>query len=391
MTESPSRRTVLSAGLAAVVAGLVSGCGSGAPPTPTPTSGGAAGSFSPTAVEALDALMNARIGPNGAPGGVLGVWSGDRVLRKAYGVADHASNEPMRPDSVFRIASITKTFAASAVLLLADRGSLTLDDTLSKYVPGVANGDRITIRQLLNMTAGVHNYTGDAEFGAAFDKDPAAPFTVEQALRIIRAGVPAFPPGETGQWQYSDSNYLLLDPVIRAASGRSPAEVIEAEILSELGLTATGYPSGPDLPPGASRGYAPSESGGEPRDVTRVEPGVAGPAGAMTSTVDDLRVWAKALSDGVLLSDRARTEQQTFVPAITSGAVTVDYGLGVMRINQFIGHNGAIYGFNSAMLRHPPSDSTFVVMLNRSDNAANTALEVALGAVQVLFPHGVGR
>ncbi|WNV87937.1 serine hydrolase domain-containing protein [Umezawaea sp. Da 62-37] len=392
MTHTLSRRTALTAGLAAVVAAAVGGCG--APDPAEPRSGGAepGADFDAATVQTLDRLMGAKIGDAAAPGGVLGVWVGGRgALRKGYGVADLGTGEPMTPDHGFRIASITKTFAAGALILLAERGGLTLDDTLARYVPAVANADRITLRQLLDMTAGVFNFTADEQFLAGFDRDPTAPFGVDRVLEVLGRHQPSFAPGEPGRWEYSDTNYVLLDPVIRSVSGASPGDFIEQDVAKPLGLARTSYPTSPDLPSGCARGYTDGVEGGPPRDISAVNPDVPGPAGAMVSTVDDLWTWVGALADGSLYRDGgSKAAQQAFVPAIRSGPVPVDYGLGMMRINGMVGHNGAIYGFNSAVLRHPASDATFVVALNKSTNDESTALEVALDAAKVLFPDGFG-
>ena len=146
---------------------------------------------------------------NRLPGVAVGVWvPGRGSYVRAFGIGDRATGAPVRVGDHLRIASITKTFTATAALQLVDQGRLSLDDRLSTFVGGVPNGDRITVRQLLDMTAGVYDYTADEAFGKRFYANPRLPFGPRQFFAILRRHRPAFAPGAGAM--YSDSNYYLL-------------------------------------------------------------------------------------------------------------------------------------------------------------------------------------
>jgi D-alanyl-D-alanine carboxypeptidase len=153
------------------------------------------------------------------PGALVGVWyPGQGTWTKAAGIGDLATGAPVTLGDHVRIASNTKTFVGVVVLQLVDEGEIGLDDPLERYVPGIPNGDEITIRQVLGMTAGVYNFVRDPRIAEGYAADPLLPFTPEDALEIIRDSSPDYAPGTSVQ--YSDSNYILLGFVVEAVTGR---------------------------------------------------------------------------------------------------------------------------------------------------------------------------
>lgn len=375
----------------AVVGAVLASCASGpaAPASaPAPSAAPASQTALPTAdVQALDAIVDKAMRDGAVPGMAVGVWMPGRGdLVRTYGVSDVVARTPFTADDHVRIASITKTFTATATLQLVDRGRLRLDDRLETFVPGVPNGADITVAQMLNMTSGIFDFTTDAAFSSAFDADPLAPFPLDRVLEILRRQPPAFPPGAPGQWQYSDSNYILLGEIIRSASGDDPGVFIQREIVDRLGLVGTSYPTTAEMPTPAARGYVIVPAGQPDRDVTAVNPGVAGTAGAMISTLEGLHAWAPALAEGRLLSPESHRVQTTFVDAKLSPKLRTGYGAGLFSINDFVGHNGAIYGYNTAMFHLPGAGATIVVVANKSTNFDGVALQTFLEIAQAYFP-----
>ena len=302
---------------------------------------------------------------------------------QTYGESNVATGAPFTRDGHVRIASITKTFTATLILRLVDQGVLGLDDHLSQYVKGIKNGRQITIRQMLNMTSGIFSYTEDEAFGAAFDADPTAPFPPSAAIAIIKAHEPDFAPGQG--WHYSDSNYLLLGVIASKVTGRPIDELMEDLVTEPLGLDHTSYPTSTSIPRPRIRGYL-AQPDGSLRDVTAVNPAVAAGAGAMISTLDDLASYAKALADGTILSRATQRERLDLINVDLSPVLKTGYGLGIFDIQGFLGHDGAIYGYSTAMFHLPQRNATIVVIGNQSSNFTTPSLEAFLRIAQLLFP-----
>ena len=304
---------------------------------------------------------------------------------QAFGKADLASGDPMDLDDHFRIASITKTFTATAALRLVDQGKLRLDDTLSTYVAGIPNGDRITIRNLLGMTSGIYDFTMDEKFDRAFADNPLMSFGLGDVLAILRRHQPEFEPG--AKVSYCDTNYWLLGVILEKVTGEPPAKVIAEEILRPLGLTETSYPETAAMPATLRpRLLRRRRRQGTVQGLYRNESAVAATAGAMISTLLDLHIWAKVLATGALLTPAAHAEQVNFGAIPTPGGISVGYGLGIMSLGGFVGHNGAILGYTTAMLYLPEADATIVVEGNQSSNFSNATTDIAVKLAQYLFP-----
>ena len=340
--------------------------------------------FSPTTTRALKAIVTTAMAASNTPGMEVGVWvPGRGSFVHAFGTSDIRTGKALALDDHFRIASISKTFTATAALQLVDRGRLKLSDRLSSFVSGIPYGKRITVEQLLDMTAGVYDYSANAGFERDYLKRPNFRFGTRQVLSIIRRNRPAFAPGT--QVMYDNSNYYLLGLIVEKVTHQSLARVIRNRILRPLRLRHTSYPSGSRLPKPFARGYLPNQSG-QLRDVTVSNPAAGGPAGAMISTLADLKVWARALATGTLLEPatqaaRLRTRVLSQTP---SGAIR--YGLGITEINGFLGHNGSILGYGSAMFYLPSRRATIIVL--NDNNSLTTAIptNVFIGIASYLFP-----
>jgi D-alanyl-D-alanine carboxypeptidase len=301
----------------------------------------------------------------------------------AMGEADITSGSAIRADDKVRIASNTKTFTATMVLQLADEGRLSLGDPLEKYITGVPYGNEITVRQLLDMTAGIFSFSEDEVFLEAFTADPLMEMTPRESLDIALTHPPDFPPGQG--WHYSDTNYEILGMIVEQITGNAIEDEVQARIIGPLGLSNTSFPTTPDMPDGHARGYV-LEDGGELADYTLVSPSVPWAGGAMISNLEDLKVWAKALSTGELLSPEMHTEQLEWVKIPELENVDGSYGLGIMGLGGFQGHNGAIFGYNSTVLYLPEDDATIVVLVNKSTNSSQESMLIFLGIAKLIFP-----
>lgn len=183
----------------------------------------------------------------GIPGVAVGLWMpGKGCYVRATGVADKHTRQPMSTDFYARIGSETKTFTVTALLELVDDGKIGLDDPISRYVHGVPNGHRITLRHLAEMRSGLYPYTDDKDFVHDLLSDPGRSFTPHEVLGYGFKHHNTFKPG--AKFQYSNSNLVLLGLVIEKVTGQHAADVINERVLHPAHLDHTLFPHGAEFP-----------------------------------------------------------------------------------------------------------------------------------------------
>ncbi|MFC8081577.1 serine hydrolase domain-containing protein [Streptomyces sp. NPDC057340] len=297
---------------------------------------------------------------DGVPGVTATARDGRGTWSATAGVGDLGTGEPRSERDRYRVGSITKTFVATVLLQLEAEGRLSLDDTVDRWLPGVVaghghDGARITLRQLLNHTSGVYNYTEDEGFARDyFLKDGFFEHRYDtvpprELVAIAMAHEPYFAPGTS--YTYSNTNYVLAGLVIEEATGRPYAEEVRRRITEPLHLRATSFPgTRTGLPRPSSRAYSKlAESATGPTyDVTRLNPSIAGASGEAVSSSADLNRFYTALFRGRLLPAKQLAEMTTTVPAM-DGA---EYGLGLIKREldcgvTVWGHAGGIHGSSS--------------------------------------------
>ena len=298
----------------------------------------------------------------GIPGAMVGIWSRNGDYVKAFGVADTATGSPMQVDFFSRIGSVTKTFTATAMLKLADEGKVRLDDPIAGYVDGVPNGEAITVRQLATMRSGLSDYTEVEGFDQAVAVDPRWEFTPAELLGWAFSLPAQFLPGE--RFEYSNTNYILLGMLVERVSGRPLADYLTEHILAPLGLDQTALPTGTQFPGPHALGYTESfEFGGPPISATDWTASFTWAAGAMTSTLEDMRTWMPALATGALLSPELQAQRLSVIPE-PGRAPDFGYGMGVFTVAGWIGHNGSVPGYQTVAIYLPERETTLVVMIN---------------------------
>ncbi|MEV4560436.1 serine hydrolase domain-containing protein [Kitasatospora sp. NPDC049285] len=295
----------------------------------------------------------------GTPGVAVGVWlPGRGSYLRATGVADLATGEPMRTDMMVRIGSETKTFTVTALLELVDQGLVGLDDPIAKYVDGVPDGANITLRQLAGMRSGLFPYTSDEELLRTVFTDPGRSWTPQELLAYGFRHDNTFAPG--AQFEYSNTNLILLGLVVEKMTHRDLAEVIRDRVVRPAHLHRTFLPSGPEFPQPHPHGYT-LDLAGQRVDATDWNPSWAWAAGAMISDLPDLRRWAKVVATGELLSPATQAQRLRFEP---TGFPGTGYGLGLIDSDGWIGHNGSLPGYETVTVYLPEQDATLVMMLN---------------------------
>ena len=345
----------------------------------------------PALRQALDKLV-----ADGVPGAIALEREGGQEWRAAAGVADLQTKEPISAQGRFRIGSVTKGFVSTVVLQLVAERRLRLDDTVEHWLPGlVPNGDAITVRQLMNQTSGLYNYT-DLPFFLEILHDPLKTW---QPLELVHRAVtqpPAFAPGTS--WGYSNTNYILLGLIVAAVDDApaalqmaSPAFEVYRRIVVPLGLWHTRFPlTDPDIHGPHAHGYlidSPPEWGLPAiLDTTRFDPSWAWTAGAIVSTLDDVADFHRALFTGRLLDPDQQRELERTVPV----APGLDYGLGVFRTQTPCGpawgHDGGTPDATTISLTSPDGSRQAVMLLTRSETTwTDQLLNDYVGAMLTVF------
>ncbi|MFG2983271.1 serine hydrolase domain-containing protein [Streptomyces sp. NPDC048258] len=361
------RRTAVGVAAAALIAVPL---GSGAvhasdvaPPDPSPSVSVSASDEFPLLTPAVAAQLDEAVKKVMAEARVPGVMvalsaPGKGEYVRTFGVADKATGAPMATDMNMRIGSVTKTFTVTALLQLVDDGKVGLDDPIGKYVDGVPNGDRITLRQLAEMRSGLFNYSADEDFYKALTSDPERSFTPQELLAYAFEHPVLFEPGT--KFLYCNTNLILLGLVVEKASGAELADYINREVVAEAGLKHTLFPAGAEFPSPHAHGYTDQTASGKTEDATNWNPSWGWAAGAMISDLADLRSWAKTLATGTLLTPATQAQRLKVIPALPGAG----YGLGIFNVHGWIGHNGSLPGYEALTVYLPQPQATLVVMLN---------------------------
>lgn len=294
------------------------------------------------------------------PGAAVLVARGDQLLyRGARGLASVELGVPLSADQVFRIASVTKQFAAAGLLKLVEAGKVALDDPLAKFLPDYPNAAAITVRQLLDHTSGVKSYTGIA---GVMDGPIRMDLSTSKLVDSFKDQPVDFAPG--ARWAYNNSGYVLLGAVIEAASGKPWHLHLQETLLQPAGLVHTRWGADDALIPGMTRGYTVRD--GRPAPAAFLSMTQPHAAGALVSTVDDLHRWNLALHGGKLLEAGLYTAMTT--PA--GAAKEFDYGFGIVRSSlrgrTQLQHGGGIFGYASQLL-YLPEDGLSVAVLQNAD------------------------
>jgi D-alanyl-D-alanine carboxypeptidase len=314
----------------------------------------AAGSPEPVA----DSIAAKTLGPDAHGGFTIAVArSGRTVFAKGYGEADGMRHVAATGETIYPICSISKNFAAAAVLKLAEQGKLTLDAPIGRYFPKDPTGAQtVTVRQLLNHTSGLGSYNSDPRWETLGAR--ALPHA-EVVAMISKAD--KTPPGK--DWGYSNSAFYLAGMLVERVSGKSYWEFLESQFLRPLGMrhsrACTALPR-----ESRARGYRVVAGKLEDAELESWENPYAG--GALCSTAGDLLLWEAALDSEKALMPASVREMRT--PTRLSDGVVFDYGLGTrlgsLEGHPVLGHTGGGQGFSTVLLRFPSDDLTIVVLKN---------------------------
>jgi D-alanyl-D-alanine carboxypeptidase len=311
--------------------------------------------------DAVDDLVRNEMMQSRAPAVAVGVFQNGQIIRaQGYGIANVEYNVPATPDTVFRIASMSKQFAAASILLLEEEGKVALSDPITRFLPDAPEAwNAITFRHLMSHTSGIP------------DADPADGFTFRsemsdaQYLRLLYRKPLKAVPGTT--FEYSNPGYSVLGILVNRIAGKPLDQFVTERIFEPLGMSSTRYYT--------DGGVVPTRAGGSVRsgqalaNALFLRPKVMDGSGGILSSVNDLAKYDAALYTDRPLSQKIREAQFAAQAPREGGA----YGFGWFTDDNLPGrmrHSGGTNGFTSNFIRNPGTGLTVVVLQNIGSGGA---------------------
>lgn len=342
--------------------------------------------FSPDVAKLLDADIENIIRQNNLPSVAVGIFiPGKGQYTFLDGSADLETHTSRTLDQPFRIASVTKPFAATAILILIDRGVLHKTDPIAKWYPQFPYADQITIDDLLRMRSGIPAPNDDEVLARVYDA-PLAPATsfAEEMKSFAQLRSEFKSPNTIGV--YTDFNYDILADIVQRVARKNIGDLITETVIVPLKLSSTLYPTGTGVP-GGLHGYGWNPSTKRFDDKTLFNPPLAGAAGAVISNIADLHTFSRVLCKGTLLKPETYKEQMQGQPLVGTNA---NYGEGVAMGDGVCGHSGTINGYSTDMYYFEKLDLSLVISVNRLDRDNKSQSTAILGLVSKTILSALG-
>ena len=281
-------------------------------------------------------------------------------LSYAVGLSDIPNKIPITKENTFRIGSNTKTFTGTILLQLVEEGKVLLEDPLSTYFPNYPKSNNITIRMLCNMTTGIPDYTLIQGWMDAMEQNPAKKWDPTELVNWAFTENFLFEPGT--QFNYSNTNTVLLGMIIEKVTGNTLEKEINNRIVQPLQLSRTGLiTSGISFPGPFSKGYYLGSYVARDEQTEVFDYSYIWAAGSVYSTPKELQHYAEALVEGSLLSPKMQLKRLTEVNVIAPNAA---YGYSLLKRGSFYGHNGTVFGYTSSMYHSKERASTIIIYFN---------------------------
>lgn len=309
---------------------------------------------------------------------------GKIILARAYGESNIEDDIRATPETVYRVGSVTKQFTAAAVMQLVQEGKINLDDDISKYLPGFPmNGRKITVRNLLNHTSGLHNYT-NIESASWFRR---LDLTEAQMVDKFKDLPLDFPTGSA--WSYTNSGFFLAGMIIEKVSGQSYPDYLRDHIFKPLNLEVS-YCDERAIVKHRALGY--SLVDGKLVNCLPISMTVPFSAGALCATASGIANWMVALTSGKVVSPESFKEMTT--PSTLNDGTKVPYGFGLITTemdgHRKIAHSGEIDGFRAQVAYYPDDNVVTAVCINTEDGNPNAIeLERAVSRIVIGIPAAV--
>jgi CubicO group peptidase (beta-lactamase class C family) len=307
-------------------------------------------------VSKADDYINALVRQERFSGAVLLARDGQVLLRKGYGLANREHGIANTPQTKFRLASLTKEFTATAIMMLQERGALGVHDSICKYVPECpATWQPVTLHHLMNHTSGIPEFYKSFPDIDSFRRKPTT--LAEVVERARQLSVPAFKPGE--KVSYSSLGFMLLGYVIEKASGESYEDFLRKNILAPLSMSNTGLEHQKVILKQRAAGYA-RDKDQSLINAPYYDLSYISAAGGLYSTVEDLYLWDQAFYTEKLL------KKASLATMFTSGLENFAYAWDSLRQynRPFIRADGRSFGFSNSLARYPDDKVTVIVLSN---------------------------
>lgn len=334
--------------------------------------------FTATAsADTVDDVVRSRMKERNIPGAAIAIVKNGKVVKqKGYGLASVEFDQPVTTDTVFEIGSVSKQMTAAAIMLLVEDGKVSLDESISKYLPNTPEAWRdVTVRHLLTHTSGIKSYTSLTGF------ELARRVKIDGFIKQLSPYPLEFTPGEKNI--YSNSGYNLLAYIIETQSGKPYMDFMRERIFTPLGMKRTGDRDPKFIIPLRANGYE-----WEVDRLTGRDGGLTDlmGAGSITSTIEDMVKWENALRGNKFLKPESKQiiwTQFTF----NNGALS-PYGFGWrisdVRGHKLIGHTGQTAGFGAAIFRYAENDVTVIALTNLGELGMGSL--IATSAAKVYIP-----
>ena len=319
--------------------------------------------LAPEVAEKIKALVEKRLPPGGPGAAITVIKEGQVILEHGYGFADIQAKTPPAATTLFDLASVSKQFTATAILLLAERGQLSLEDDVRKYLPELPVYDAkhpVLVKDMLHMASGIPEYdTSGSDL-----KNPAKATNLEVLHNLAKTKQADFEPNT--KYAYTNTNYVLLAAIVERLSKKSMHEFLEAEIFKPLGMSHTTVQDAEHLVKDFATGYRKAKNGAFKTDHDLVT--ITGD-GNVFSCVEDLAKWDQALREGKLLKPESWTLAHTS-NKLKSGKDT-EYGFGCevsgTKYGRCIYHTGSWNGTSTCYAWYVDAKVSVIVLCNLSD------------------------
>ena len=281
--------------------------------------------------------------PGGPPGAIVTLFRDGRTTVLTAGVAQLGTRRPPRATDHMRLASIAKAFSGAIALELVRDGRLRLDDAIAKRLPGLPRAwARVTIRELLDHTSGLPDYTESDGFRHQFETDPTGFVPPSRIISWVANEHVNFAAGS--RYRYSNTDNIVIGLIVEHVTGRSYARLLRSRVFNPLGLRQTSFPAGVRLPRPFLHGYV-TTAGARPRDVSEsLSPSGAWASGAIVSTPLDLGAFIRGDVSGRLFGPRLRRDQRHFLPSGASSPPGPGANAAGLALFRYRTKCGTVYG-----------------------------------------------